>query len=211
MVTTMTWHDLKNLRTSLKAFGESHVELAYHKPSNTHIAYCMPIGVCGVKGFGHTADFAFDRFLQNLVETLTKAKDHELKYWAERCETETKAVKHSAEIAAITREPLSGEIGMAVPARAGNWATEIAEAQELSRNQFVTDLLDGQVRWLERRMENEFTDVIRHEIKTAAGKGEQEWPQRVPPELQANLILLARRFGVSVAMLARYLLVKEYD
>jgi hypothetical protein len=79
----MTDHDL---RKSLNSFGERLVKLDYHNPSNTHIAYCMAIGRVGIKGFGHTADVAFERFMQELTSTVATAEQSELEYWVERCE-----------------------------------------------------------------------------------------------------------------------------
>lgn len=85
--------DGKELKKSLNSFGELLVKLDYHKPSNTHIAYCMAIGRQGVKGYGHTADTAFERYIQDLTSTITKAAQSEIQYWAEKCEREANSAK----------------------------------------------------------------------------------------------------------------------
>jgi predicted HicB family RNase H-like nuclease len=207
----MSIHEPKELKKSLNSFGELLVKLDYHKPSNTHIAYCMAIGRQGVKGYGHTADTAFERYIQDLTSTITKAAQSELKYWAEKCEREANSAKREAHILALTREPLSCQVGLAVPSNVGEWILEASKKQGISRNEFATNLLRERSRWLESRVEREPSQVILHEIKAEAGKGETEWSQHVTPDLQATLILLAQRFDISVALLARYFHVKEYQ
>jgi hypothetical protein len=209
---TMFSHEGRNLKQLLTEFGQTSVRFDYHEPSNTHIAYYMAIGRQGIKGFGHTADFAFERFMENLTETVKGAPAEELKYWSKRCETEANAAKRQAEITELTRQPLSCQIGMAVPESIAQWVSDQFKRYGLnSRNELVTNLLAKGAEHLQQRIATEYTDAIGRELRKEARKGEKEWSQHVTPELQASLILLARRFGVSVAMLTRYMLVKEYE
>lgn len=200
-----------NLKEKLLHFARKNVNLDYHELSNTHIAYCMAIGRQGVKGFGHTADIAFDRFMQQLGETVSDAPSTELSYWSKRCDLAMNAALKRAELENLTRESLSGQIGMSVPAVVQKAVSENAQKLHISRNQLVTDLLSGGYERLEKRLENEPSKTLREEIKRQSGKGEESWSQHVTPDLQARLMLLARRFEISVAMLSRYLLVKSHQ
>jgi hypothetical protein len=203
-------HQEGNLKERLADFAQKLVNIDYHELSNTHIAYCMAIGRQGIKGFGHTADLAFERFMKDLTDTVADAPSNELIYWSRCCDIEANVALRRAEINNLTSEALSCQIGMAVPTAIEKGVSAKARKYQVSRNQFVTNLLTAGAERLEKRIERESSDALRKEIKTEAGKGEESWSQHVTAELQASLILLSRRFDLSVAMLARYLLVKEY-
>jgi len=187
------------------------MKLDYHQPSNTHIAFCMAIGRQGIKGFGHTSDSAFERFVEALSNEVKEAPEEELKYWSRRCQAEVSVTNKQRKISELVRTPLSGQIGMAVSAKVAEWLSNEVRNTGCSRNQLVTDLLIKGAKELELRLESDSSDAIIREIEAKSGSGENEWSQRVPADLQARLILLSRRFNVSVAVLSRYLHACEYE
>lgn len=192
--------------------AEALVALHYHEDSNTHIAYCMAIGRHGIKGFGHTADVAYEEFGVSLRQALRKASKDDLAYWSLRCAAATSKAERGREERAITTEqPLSGQIWMAVPEAIGAWIAEEVVKHGTKRNPFVLDLVQTEVAALEERIDCESSDLIRSDIKARGTSGDTEWSQRVPPELQAKLILLARRFDVSAAMIARFCCANAYS